>query len=134
MKHEEVAASLAELGNSHRLAVFRFLVKAGHQGAPVGGIQKALGIPASTLSHHLARMTRVGLIRQEKHSRTIVCLPEYQHLERLIGFLQEECCVGVPAAHTAETAMKDPSGSTEGSARSALRATTLPPGRKTPNE
>ncbi|EFN8134398.1 transcriptional regulator, partial [Escherichia coli] len=30
MDHEKVAASLAELGNSHRLSVFRFLVKAGH--------------------------------------------------------------------------------------------------------
>lgn len=94
MNHEDVAACLAELGNTHRLAVFRFLVKAGHQGAPVGDIQKALAIPASTLSHHLARMARVGLIRQEKHSRTIVCIPEYKQLEELIGFLSKECCVG----------------------------------------
>ncbi|MBC8951810.1 helix-turn-helix transcriptional regulator [Xenorhabdus sp. PB62.4] len=102
MKHEEVAASLAELGNSHRLAIFRFLVKAGHQGASVGEIQKALGIPASTLSHHLARMVKVGLIRQEKHSRTIVCIPEYQHLENLINFLQEECCMGISVEHFTE--------------------------------
>ncbi|MFA5628309.1 MAG: helix-turn-helix domain-containing protein [Thiohalomonadaceae bacterium] len=99
MEHEEVASSLAELGNNHRLAVFRFLVKAGHQGASVGDIQKALGIPASTLSHHLARMAKVGLIRQEKHSRTIICIPQYQHLEDLIGFLREECCVGVSVEH-----------------------------------
>ena len=45
MNHEQVAASLAELGNTHRLAAFRFLVKAGHQGASVGDIQKALDIP-----------------------------------------------------------------------------------------
>ena len=102
MDHEAVAASLAELGNTHRLAAFRFLVKAGHDGAAVGEIQKALGIPASTLSHHLARMVKAGLIRQEKHSRTIVCIPEYQHLEDLIGFLQEECCMGVQAGPAAE--------------------------------
>lgn len=95
MDHEKVAASLAELGNSHRLSVFRFLVKAGHEGASVGNIQKELGIPASTLSHHLTRMAKVGLIRQEKHSRTIVCIPEYEHLENLIDFLRDECCVGV---------------------------------------
>ena len=102
MDHEKVAASLAELGNSHRLSVFRFLVKAGHDGASVGDKQKGLGIPASTLSHHLARMAKVGLIRQEKHSRTIVCIPEYGHLENLIGFLQEECCAGVRIAHEPE--------------------------------
>lgn len=95
MEHEAVAASLAELGNTHRLAVFRFLVQAGPQGAAVGTIQSALGIPASTLSHHLKRMVEVGLIRQEKHSRTIICLPEYQHLQGLIRFLQENCCAGV---------------------------------------
>ncbi|EBK2939005.1 transcriptional regulator, partial [Salmonella enterica subsp. enterica serovar Saintpaul] len=53
-------------------------------------------------SHHLARMAKVGLIRQEKHSRTIVCIPEYGHLENLIGFLQEECCAGVRIAHEPE--------------------------------
>ncbi|MDQ7728299.1 helix-turn-helix domain-containing protein [Halomonas sp. SpR8] len=94
MDHDGVAASLAELGNTHRLAVFRFLVKAGHNGASVGEIQKALDIPASTLSHHLARMAKVGLIKQEKHSRTIVCIPDYHHLQNLIGFLQAECCIG----------------------------------------
>ncbi|CAM3667287.1 transcriptional regulator [Psychrobacter glaciei] len=95
MDHEQVAASLAELGNSHRLAIFRFLVKVGHGGVAVGDIQKELDIPASTLSHHIARMKSVGFIRQEKHSRTIICIPEYQHLENLISFLREECCAGI---------------------------------------
>ncbi|EPH5798606.1 ArsR/SmtB family transcription factor [Pseudomonas aeruginosa] len=99
MDHEKAAATLAELGNTHRLSVFRFLVKAGHDGAPVGDIQKALGIPASTLSHHLARMAKVGLIRQEKLSRTIFCIPEFHHLEKLIGYLREECCVGIQTDH-----------------------------------
>lgn len=94
MEHAVAAASLAELGNVHRLAIFRLLVKAGHAGAPVGTIQKALGIPASTLSHHLGRMAQVGLIRQERIGRTIMCLPSYAHLNDLIDFLQEECCLG----------------------------------------
>lgn len=96
MNHEHFAASFAELGNTHRLAVFRFLVKAGSEGASVGEIQKALDIPASTLSHHLARMAKVGLIRQEKTSRTITCTPDFAHLQQLINFLQEECCAGHP--------------------------------------
>lgn len=97
MKHEQVAASLAELGNHHRLAVFRFLVKAGPEGAPVGDVQQALNIPASTLSHHLARMARVGLIHQDKRSRSIFCRPDYGHLESVIAFLKEECCEGNPS-------------------------------------
>lgn len=94
LEHDDVAASLAELGNSHRLAVFRFLVKAGPEGAPVGEVQQALNIPGSTLSHHLARMARVGLIHQDKRSRSIYCRPDYGHLADLISFLQEECCQG----------------------------------------
>src|SRR5690606_42117975 len=99
MDHEKVAASLAELGNSHRLSVFRFLNKAGHDGASVGDIQKGLGIPASTLPHHLAGMARVGLIQQEKQSRTIVCIHDYGPLRNLIGMLQEEWCAVVRIAH-----------------------------------
>ncbi|MCK7580341.1 MAG: helix-turn-helix domain-containing protein [Chromatiales bacterium] len=38
--------------------MFRYLVKAGPGGASVGEIQQALGIPLSTLSHHLSRMAR----------------------------------------------------------------------------
>lgn len=94
MEHDIAAASLAELGNTHRLAIFRFLVKAGHAGASVGDIQKSLDIPASTLSHHLSRMVHVGLIQQQKTGRTIMCLPVYSHLENLIKYLREECCLG----------------------------------------
>lgn len=94
MEHDVAAASLAELGNTHRLAVFRFLVRAGHEGATVGEIQKSLAIPPSTLSHHLARMARVGLITQEKRSRTIYCRPDFGHLDELMTFLSKECCEG----------------------------------------
>lgn len=108
MEHEDAAAALAELGNRHRLAVFRYLVKAGPGGASVGELQRALNIPLSTLSHHLSRMAQVSLIRQSRHGRSIVCLPNYAHLGALLEFLQRECCAGhghdapveaLPAAH-----------------------------------
>ncbi|QIK37131.1 helix-turn-helix transcriptional regulator [Caldichromatium japonicum] len=94
MEHDEAAATLAELGNRHRLAVFRYLVKAGQGGASVGEIQQALGIPLSTLSHHLSRMAHVGLIDQTRHGRAILCVPNYAHLAELLAFIQQECCVG----------------------------------------
>jgi len=76
----------------------------GAAGAPVGAIQTALGIPASPLSHHLARMAQVGLIRQKRIGRTIMCLPSHAHLNDLIDFLQEECCLGVAPADDAACA------------------------------
>ena len=92
MEHDLVAARLAELGNSHRLAVYRFLVKKGREGATVGQIQAAVGLAGSTLSHHLSRMAKVGLIQQTKVGRTIICTPDYAHLQHLIRFLETECC------------------------------------------
>ncbi|MBR9800005.1 ArsR/SmtB family transcription factor [Cobetia sp. Ld8] len=95
MEHDAAAASLAELGNPHRLAIFRFLVKAGFDGATVGNIQHALEIPGSTLSHHLSRMAAVGLITQKKQGRSIICVPQYGHLQAVIEFLCNECCIGL---------------------------------------
>ena len=95
MKHEEAAKRLSELGNTTRLAIFRYLVKMGPEGVPVGQIQKALGIPGSTLSHHIARLMSVGLIKQDRASRTLYCTAQYAALRELIDFLQSECCAGI---------------------------------------
>ena len=95
MDHEDAARRLAELGNDTRLAVFRYLVKAGPEGAPVGQIQRALGVPGSTLSHHIARLVSVGLVRQVRDSRILNCIPQYDALKELIDYLQSQCCVGV---------------------------------------
>jgi DNA-binding transcriptional ArsR family regulator len=108
MTNEEAAMCLAELGNTHRLLIFRYLVKAGHDGASVGDVQRQLGIPGSTLSHHLSRMANAGLIKQVKHSRVITCLPNFELLEALTGFLKEECCVGHESEKPATESGKQP--------------------------
>ena len=95
MEHEAAAKRLGELGNTTRLAIFRYLVKVGHEGVPVGQIQKALGVPGSTLSHHISRLVSVGLIEQNRSSRTLYCTAQYTALQELIDFLQSECCIGV---------------------------------------
>ncbi len=92
MKDEQAAKCLGELGNLTRLAIFRYLVKVGPTGAPVGAIQTELDIPASTLSHHLSRLVRVGLVRQDRESRTLYCKPQIEVLDEMIEFLKSECC------------------------------------------
>jgi DNA-binding transcriptional ArsR family regulator len=67
--------------------------QAGHEGLPVGELQKH-EIPASTLSHHLSALISAGLISQERQSRTLFCRPCYAQLEQLMAFLTEECCAG----------------------------------------
>lgn len=92
MELETVAKALKELGHPTRLAIFKRLVKSGHQGLAVGVIQEELGIPGSTLSHHLSSLASAGLINQRREGRTLYCVAEYEQLQSVIGFLQDECC------------------------------------------
>ncbi|MBC8394715.1 MAG: helix-turn-helix transcriptional regulator [Deltaproteobacteria bacterium] len=93
MDRELAAKRLAELGHNTRLSIFRYLVRIGHEGAPVGQIQNKLGIPGSTLSHHINRLVSAGLIRQGRESRTLYCGPQFDVLQELVDFLQAECCI-----------------------------------------
>lgn len=92
MELEIVAKALKELGHPTRLCVYKHLVKAGYDGLPVGKLQEELGIPGSTLSHHISGLVSAGLIRQQREGRTLYCVPQYDMLEGVIGFLQDECC------------------------------------------
>ena len=97
MNLEDTSACLEALGNPTRLAVFRLLVEAGIDGVPVGTVQKTIGVPASTLSHHLARLMRVGLVNQERQSRTLICRANYDVMNGVIAYLNQNCCVGIDA-------------------------------------
>ena len=96
MKLQETADCLAELGHATRLSIYRYLVTMGKDGVSVGDIQKKLKIPASTLSHHISRLTRVGLIRQKRDGTTLLCFPQYKKLQGLVDYLIDECCDGLP--------------------------------------
>ncbi|MFS1419804.1 ArsR/SmtB family transcription factor [Vibrio splendidus] len=93
MNLEVVAKALKELGHPIRLTIYKSVVKAGYQGIAVGGLQEELGIPGSTLSHHISSLASAGLISQRREGRTLFCVAEYECLESVIDFLQDECCV-----------------------------------------
>ncbi len=93
MQIEIAAKCLAELGHPTRLQIFRSLVKEGNQGAPVGDLQSTLDIPGSTLSHHITRLISVGLISQRREGRTLFCIAQYEKLNELMSYLQDECCI-----------------------------------------
>lgn len=95
MDNEAAARMLAELGNTTRLEIFRLLVRAGPDGLAVGDIQDHLDVPGSTLSHHVSRLVWAGLVSQERQGRTLICRPRHDQLDRVMGFLQAECCLGV---------------------------------------
>ena len=89
---EQAANALKELGHPTRLSIFKLLVKAGRSGIPVGEIKEKLAIPHSTLSHHIAKLLSVNLMKQKREGRTLYCIPQYESLNDLIHFLQDECC------------------------------------------
>lgn len=98
MKSEAVIDALSALANEHRLAIFRALVQAGPEGRPAGVIAEALEMPASSLSFHLAHLTRAGLISQRRESRSLIYAADFDAMNGLVGFLTENCCGGASCA------------------------------------
>jgi DNA-binding transcriptional ArsR family regulator len=92
MRIEDAASRLEALGNATRLRIYRTLVKAGDPGMPVGKLQSRLGVPASTLSHHIKTLLIVGLITQQRDATTLYCRANYAVMRGLVGFLVDECC------------------------------------------
>ena len=93
--------ALGALAQEHRLAAFRLLVQAGEGGMAAGSIADALGVPNSSLSFHLAQLTRAGLIRQERQHRSLIYRANYGAMNALVGYLMENCCGGAVCAPAA---------------------------------
>jgi DNA-binding transcriptional ArsR family regulator len=87
--------ALSALGHEARLEIYRLLVRAGDEGLNVGQIGAHLGVPASTLAHHLQALVQAGLVIQERQGRLIVNRVDYARMRGLVGFLSDACCAGV---------------------------------------
>ena len=94
MKTTNTVAALAALAHEHRLAVYRILMQAGEDGLAAGVVATRLKLPGSSLSFHLAHLTRAGLITQRRRSRSLIYTADYSAMNALIGFLTENCCGG----------------------------------------
>ena len=90
---DTAALLLDELGNQTRLRIVRLLVRAGDEGRTVGDIQREIGIPASTLSHHLSHLRSAGVVWQEREGTVLHCFVDFKMISELVSFLTAECCV-----------------------------------------
>ncbi len=88
--------ALGALAHETRLAVFRMLVIAGPEGMIAGAIAERCAAPPSTMSHHLATLERAGLVNSERESRLIHYRADYTSMRRLLTFLMQDCCRGMP--------------------------------------
>jgi DNA-binding transcriptional ArsR family regulator len=85
--------ALKELGHPTRLLIFQCVVRAGYQGIAVGALQEKLNVPGSTLSHHISSLASAGLLNQRREGRTLYCVAEFNRLQSVISFLEDECCL-----------------------------------------
>ena len=98
IQEQKAADALAALGNRTRLRIFKLLVRAGREGTNIGTLQKHLGVPPTTLAHHLATLTQAGLMLQERRGREVICTSNYKALNDVLAYVKAECCAGLDEA------------------------------------
>jgi len=96
-----VIRAMSALAQEHRLAAFRLLVQAGAGGMAAGAIAERLGLPASSMSFHLAQLAHAGLVSQRRESRSIIYAADYAAMNGLMAYLTENCCGGLPCEDAA---------------------------------
>jgi ArsR family transcriptional regulator len=86
------AAMLSAMGTEPRLRIMRLLLSAHPDGLIVGDIGTELGIPNSTLSHHLERLRHEDLVSVRREGTFLWYSANAAGLQALLGFLYAECC------------------------------------------
>jgi DNA-binding transcriptional ArsR family regulator len=95
-KNTEQVARYADMfsamGTEPRLRIMQLLLSAHPDGLIVGEIQADLGIPSSTLSHHLDKLKNEGLILVRRESTFLHYTANVEALQEVLQFLYAECC------------------------------------------
>jgi|SRR5450755_81034 ArsR family transcriptional regulator len=86
------ADMFAAMGTEPRLKIVRLLLKAHPEGMVVGEIGNDLGIPNSTLSHHLEKLKHENLVKVRREGTFLWYSANAEALQDLLGFLYAECC------------------------------------------
>ena len=86
------ADMFAALGTEPRLRIVRLLLSAHPDGMNVGEIQAELGIPNSTLSHHLDKLKNEELVVVRREGTFLRYLANTEALQEVLNFLYAECC------------------------------------------
>jgi ArsR family transcriptional regulator, arsenate/arsenite/antimonite-responsive transcriptional repressor len=96
MDSETAVAQLAALGQSHRLRLFRRLVRAGPSGMPAGELGRECALQPSAFTFHINQLERSGLVTSLRRGRNILYAVAIDEMRRLMLHLIEDCCDGHP--------------------------------------
>jgi DNA-binding transcriptional ArsR family regulator len=94
MENTDAIAALSALAQSTRLDTFRLLVKSEPEGIPAGELARMLNVPQNTMSAHLATLSRAGLVKSERQSRSIIYRADIDAFRDLTLFMIKDCCGG----------------------------------------
>jgi len=86
------ADMLAAMGTEPRLRIVRLLLAAHPAGLVAGEIGGELDMAGSTLSHHLDRLKREGVVNVRRDGTFLWYTANTGALEELLQFLYAECC------------------------------------------
>jgi len=86
------ADMFSALGTEPRLRIMQLLLSAHPEGLVVNEIQEELGIPSSTLSHHLDKLRNEELVGVRRESTFLRYTANTEVLQELLRFLYAECC------------------------------------------
>jgi ArsR family transcriptional regulator, arsenate/arsenite/antimonite-responsive transcriptional repressor len=86
------ADMFSAMGTEARLRIMQLLLSAHPDGLVVGDIAQELGIPSSTLSHHLDKLKNEDLVRVRREGTFLWYSANAEVLQQLLGFLYAECC------------------------------------------
>ncbi len=96
------ADMFSAIGTEARLSIVRLLLSAHPTGMVVGEIQEELDIPNSTLSHHLEKLRREGLVTVRREGTYLHYAANTDTLRALLSFLYCECCTRSQAVNPRE--------------------------------
>jgi ArsR family transcriptional regulator, arsenate/arsenite/antimonite-responsive transcriptional repressor len=86
------ADMFSAMGTGPRLRIMRLLLSAHPDGMVVSDIGNELGIPSSTLSHHLEKLKNEDLVKIRREGTYLWYSANADALQQLLGFLYAECC------------------------------------------
>lgn len=92
MDSTSAIAGLGALAQATRIDTFKLLVRHEPVGLPAGEIARRLDVPQNTMSAHLAILARGGLVRSERHGRSVIYRADLDGLRALMLFLVHDCC------------------------------------------
>jgi DNA-binding transcriptional ArsR family regulator len=119
METTDAVRSLAALAQDTRLDVFRLLVQQGTSGLAAGEIAEQLGVSPATLSFHLKELAHANLITARQDGRFVFYAANFGAMNRLLGFLTENCCAADGGACAPNSAACAASTNTRKSRRKA---------------